>query len=168
MTHEIIEKKCKTLMTPILGGDRSQRLIDKIWTLEQVSNMRELRPLLSSPWTSKFDDYFDSQEASPVRIHTLESELFKIQNRSSTPYRGSETISAYISLSTNSTNLLPWKTQEGSRGYYSNLSIISKQQARGESRFSEGFAAERPRQHRWWPRALTILSPLNWNHPFCV
>lgn len=49
MTKEIMEKRCKELMVPILGEDRSQKLIDKIWTLEQVKNMRELRPLLSVP-----------------------------------------------------------------------------------------------------------------------
>lgn len=47
MTTEMVEEKCKELVTPILGEDRSQKLIDKIWNLEQVSDMRELRPLLS-------------------------------------------------------------------------------------------------------------------------
>jgi len=48
MTTEEVEKKCRELLTPVLGGDRSQMLIDKIWNLEQVGNVRELRPLLSA------------------------------------------------------------------------------------------------------------------------
>jgi 2-methylcitrate dehydratase PrpD len=49
MTTEMIEEKCRELMTPILGKDRSQKLIDKIGNLEEVSDMRDLRPLLSGP-----------------------------------------------------------------------------------------------------------------------
>ena len=48
MTTEGVENKCWKLLTPVLGEDRSQKLIDKIWNLEKVSNMRELRPLLSA------------------------------------------------------------------------------------------------------------------------
>lgn len=48
MTTEEVENKCRKLLTPVLGEDRSQKLIDKIWNLEKVSNMRELRPLLSA------------------------------------------------------------------------------------------------------------------------
>jgi 2-methylcitrate dehydratase PrpD len=47
MTTEMVEEKCKELMTPILGEGHSQKLIDKIWNLEQVRDIRELRPLLS-------------------------------------------------------------------------------------------------------------------------
>ena len=48
MTKEEVEKKCSGLLAPVLGADRSQELIDRIWNLEQVSNMRTLRPLLSA------------------------------------------------------------------------------------------------------------------------
>jgi 2-methylcitrate dehydratase PrpD len=48
MTREEVEKKCSELMKPILGEDRAQKLIDKIWSLEQVKNVRQLRPLLSA------------------------------------------------------------------------------------------------------------------------
>ncbi len=48
MTREEVEKKSRELMTPVLGEDRSEKLINKIWNLEQVTNMRELRPLLSA------------------------------------------------------------------------------------------------------------------------
>jgi 2-methylcitrate dehydratase PrpD len=47
MTAEMVEEKCRELVTPILGKERSQRLIDKVWHLEEVSDMRELRPLLA-------------------------------------------------------------------------------------------------------------------------
>lgn len=47
MTREEVEKKSRDLMTPVLGEDRSKILIKKIWNLEQVKNMRELRPLIS-------------------------------------------------------------------------------------------------------------------------
>jgi 2-methylcitrate dehydratase PrpD len=47
MRREEIEKKSRQLMTPVLGEDRTEKLIHKIWNLEQVKDMRELRPLLS-------------------------------------------------------------------------------------------------------------------------
>ena len=47
MTSQEVERKCLELMTPVLGADRSEKLINKIWNLERVRNMRELRPLLS-------------------------------------------------------------------------------------------------------------------------
>ncbi len=48
MTTEEVEKKCRVLLEPILGQEHSQELIDRIWNLERVSNMRTLRPLLSA------------------------------------------------------------------------------------------------------------------------
>jgi 2-methylcitrate dehydratase PrpD len=47
MTREEVEEKSRELMTPVLGVDRSEKLIHKIWDLEEVRDMRELRPLLS-------------------------------------------------------------------------------------------------------------------------
>jgi 2-methylcitrate dehydratase PrpD len=47
MTTQEIEKKCKELMTPVLGEDRTNTLVNKILTLERVTNMRQLRMLLS-------------------------------------------------------------------------------------------------------------------------
>ncbi|MFC1965592.1 MmgE/PrpD family protein [Chloroflexota bacterium] len=47
MTTEEVEKKCWELLIPILGKNRSQQLIDKVWNLEKVSDIRHLRPLLS-------------------------------------------------------------------------------------------------------------------------
>jgi len=48
MTREEVERKCKDLVAPVLGEDRSQELIDNIWNLEKVRNVRELRSLLST------------------------------------------------------------------------------------------------------------------------
>ncbi len=48
MTSQEVEKKSRELMTPVLGEDRAQRLIDAIWNLEEVSDMRQLGPLLSA------------------------------------------------------------------------------------------------------------------------
>jgi 2-methylcitrate dehydratase PrpD len=48
MTREEVEKKSRELMAPVLGEGRCEKLINKIWNLEQVMNMRELRPLLSA------------------------------------------------------------------------------------------------------------------------
>ena len=46
MTREEVAKKGRQLMAPVLGEERSETLIEKIWNLERVTNMRELRPLL--------------------------------------------------------------------------------------------------------------------------
>ncbi len=47
MTTEEMEKKSLDLLAPVLGKEGAQRLIDKIWNLEKVKNVRELRPFLS-------------------------------------------------------------------------------------------------------------------------
>ncbi|MBU3935766.1 MmgE/PrpD family protein, partial [Patescibacteria group bacterium] len=49
MSDQEMEKKCTDLMKPILGEDKTENLIDQIWNLEKVKNMRDLRPLLSAP-----------------------------------------------------------------------------------------------------------------------
>ena len=49
MTAEEVEEKSGELMTPVLGKERSEELINTIWNLERVKNMRKLRPLLSPP-----------------------------------------------------------------------------------------------------------------------
>ena len=49
MSDKEIEIKCTDLMAPVLGEDRMRILIDRIWNLEKVTNMRDLRPLLSVP-----------------------------------------------------------------------------------------------------------------------
>ena len=46
MTREEIRAKASNLMTPILGAEQSDKLIERILALEKVKNIRELRPLL--------------------------------------------------------------------------------------------------------------------------
>jgi hypothetical protein len=48
MTRDEVEQKSKDLMVPVLGNERSAKLIQTIWNLERVRDMRELRPLLSA------------------------------------------------------------------------------------------------------------------------
>jgi 2-methylcitrate dehydratase PrpD len=46
MTRAEVDEKCFLLMKPILGAKRARLLCDTVWTLEDVSSMRNLRPLL--------------------------------------------------------------------------------------------------------------------------
>jgi 2-methylcitrate dehydratase PrpD len=48
MAREEVETKCRDLIRPILGSGRTEGLIEKIWNLEKVKNVRELRCLISS------------------------------------------------------------------------------------------------------------------------
>jgi 2-methylcitrate dehydratase PrpD len=47
MTRQEVDEKAYALMTPVLGEDRARRLCDSVWALEDVPDMRELRPLLT-------------------------------------------------------------------------------------------------------------------------
>jgi 2-methylcitrate dehydratase PrpD len=49
MTSAEIADKGMDLMAPTLGADRAKRLIDSIWRLESVADVRSLRPLLQNP-----------------------------------------------------------------------------------------------------------------------
>jgi 2-methylcitrate dehydratase PrpD len=46
MTRGEIVAKARELMTPVLGAEKSARLIERVWDLEKLKSMRELRPLL--------------------------------------------------------------------------------------------------------------------------
>ena len=48
MTTGEVEKKSRELMAPVLGKGRTEKLIHTIWNLEQVRNVRQLRPLISA------------------------------------------------------------------------------------------------------------------------
>jgi len=48
MTTEDVENKCRELLTPVIGSACTEELILKVWNIEQVQNMRQLRPLLSA------------------------------------------------------------------------------------------------------------------------
>jgi 2-methylcitrate dehydratase PrpD len=47
MTRAEVEEKCFNLMAPRLGARRSRQLCEAVWNLEQVRDLRDLRPLLS-------------------------------------------------------------------------------------------------------------------------
>jgi 2-methylcitrate dehydratase PrpD len=46
MTRAEVDEKCFHLMSPILGKKRARLLCDTVWTLEDVSSMRNLRTLV--------------------------------------------------------------------------------------------------------------------------
>ena len=46
MTREEVEAKAYQLCSPVLGEKRARALIDTIWRIEQLKNLRALRPLL--------------------------------------------------------------------------------------------------------------------------
>lgn len=46
MTREEVVAKARDLMTPILGASKTTTLIDKVYALEKMTNIHELRPLL--------------------------------------------------------------------------------------------------------------------------
>jgi hypothetical protein len=43
-----VTDKARDLVAPVLGRDTSDRLIDTVYAIEQVSDVRSLRPLLRS------------------------------------------------------------------------------------------------------------------------
>jgi 2-methylcitrate dehydratase PrpD len=46
MTRDEVGEKCFPLLAPVLGTRRARRLIDTVWSLEKVRNVRSLRALL--------------------------------------------------------------------------------------------------------------------------
>jgi hypothetical protein len=46
MTREEVDEKSFPLLAPVLGARRARGLIDAVWSLEKVRDVRALRPLL--------------------------------------------------------------------------------------------------------------------------
>ncbi|HET9663299.1 MAG TPA: MmgE/PrpD family protein, partial [Burkholderiales bacterium] len=46
MSRDDVERKCRDLLVPVLGKRRAERLIEAVWNLERVADVRKLRPLL--------------------------------------------------------------------------------------------------------------------------
>ena len=46
MTREEVIAKARDLITPVLGAAMCTKLIDTVFALEKVKNVRELRPLI--------------------------------------------------------------------------------------------------------------------------
>lgn len=47
LSTDRVNAKVRDLMQPVLGGDRTEELVQRISTLEEVRNIRDLRPLLT-------------------------------------------------------------------------------------------------------------------------
>ncbi len=48
MTRAEVDAKCFDLMAPVLGKTRARKLIDTLWNIEKVTDLRSLRPLLQA------------------------------------------------------------------------------------------------------------------------
>jgi hypothetical protein len=46
MTRAEVHAKAADLMAPVLGAGRTRSLIDAVWDIEAVTDVRDLRPLL--------------------------------------------------------------------------------------------------------------------------
>ena len=46
MSRDEVAAKCRDLFAPVLGKRRTEQLIDTVWALESMRDVRELRPLL--------------------------------------------------------------------------------------------------------------------------
>jgi hypothetical protein len=49
LTTEQVNDKVRGLMTPVLGAQRTESLIRRVNALEEVSNIRDLLPLMTTP-----------------------------------------------------------------------------------------------------------------------
>jgi 2-methylcitrate dehydratase PrpD len=59
MSHKQIVAKCQDLMEPVLGTTKASNLINRVFELEKVTDIRELRPLLQAKYvqTPKLSGY---------------------------------------------------------------------------------------------------------------
>jgi hypothetical protein len=48
MTRKEVEVKCQDLFQDVLGKERAASLIERVWGLDKLKSMRELRPLLAA------------------------------------------------------------------------------------------------------------------------
>jgi 2-methylcitrate dehydratase PrpD len=46
MNRREVDDKCYSLIAPVLGAKRARSLVDAIWNVDQLDNVRKLRPLL--------------------------------------------------------------------------------------------------------------------------
>ena len=46
MTRAEVDEKCFHLMAPVLGKSRARKLVDSVWDIERLKDVRTLRPLL--------------------------------------------------------------------------------------------------------------------------
>lgn len=50
LRREDVEEKCESLIAHVIGEERTSELVRKIWNIEKVKNVRELRPLIAAPF----------------------------------------------------------------------------------------------------------------------
>jgi hypothetical protein len=70
MNREQVVAKGRELMEPVIGVSQTGKLIDRIFELEKVKDVRELRPLLQAPARSgppRLSAYPSTNPASPHR-----------------------------------------------------------------------------------------------------
>ena len=48
MERAEVEEKCLGLIEPVTGPERAMELIERVWSLEKVKNIRDLRPLIAA------------------------------------------------------------------------------------------------------------------------
>lgn len=48
MTREEVDEKCFLLCEPVIGKKRARELVDAVWSIERIRNVRTLRPLLQA------------------------------------------------------------------------------------------------------------------------
>jgi 2-methylcitrate dehydratase PrpD len=48
MTREELIAKARDLIVPVLGASKFDRLVEKVFALEKVQNLQELRPLIQT------------------------------------------------------------------------------------------------------------------------
>jgi hypothetical protein len=46
MSREEVAAKCRDLFTPVLGKRRAEALIQAVWNIERIADVRALRPFL--------------------------------------------------------------------------------------------------------------------------
>lgn len=46
LTSDEVARKCLPLLVPVLGQQRAQSLVDAVWAIEELNDVRDLRPLL--------------------------------------------------------------------------------------------------------------------------
>ena len=60
MSRDQLVAKCRDLISPVLGASQTGRLIDRVLAIDQLKDVRELRPLLQRtyrPGPPKLSEY---------------------------------------------------------------------------------------------------------------
>lgn len=68
MVRRDVEDKCLDLLAPVLGAARARRLVDAVWALERIGDVRELRPLLQPARSAARRAPRQGRQASTARV----------------------------------------------------------------------------------------------------